>query len=40
MNPKSGECSDGSDCWDALIAEFLGGECKFFSGGRVLEGDA
>lgn len=32
--------SDDSGCRDALIAEFLGGECKFFAGGRVLEGDA
>lgn len=32
--------SDDSGCQAALIAEFPGSEGEFFTGGRVLEGDA
>ena len=37
---EAGALSVPGCCQAALIAEFPGGECKLFAGGRVLEGDA
>ena len=37
---EAGSLSVPGCCQAALIAEFPGCECKFFVGGRVLEGDA